>query len=654
MPVDPEPPLRSGPLTWGQRWPWLDHYNRPEHREFNDFPLRQPIPAGLDTGQVLAALRALVARHEVLRTAFVIGEEGDPVQVVCPVEALEPVILPVTAPGGEANRRAFRFFTEARRAVDLTHLPVAAAVVTVGGVPHELLLALDHIAVDRWAFGLLCRDLTELLEAAAAGRASVLDPAKVQPLDAAAIESGEAGERRKRRALEFWDRQLREMPQTLFPEADPLVGAHRAARAAHAELRSGAVTLAAALLARRRQVSPVSVLLTASIAALSATTGFTTIPIEIQSANRFRPHQAGLVSSEVLPAMAMVRVHPGDTMRSLTQTVAAEMVRGLRYGHCDHMHRMASFMRIAHERGVCFYALPEYNHFAGQDEQQPHPVEPGLADLEKAAAESKVTTEEIDWWDRFRIQVEADGPRTRVSVFASRRIWTTAQAAAFLELLEELLVSFARAELREPAEDAFPFRAIHPPALWIDGCRIDLAEIRRMLLGCAGVRDCMVVLDGDGVLAYVAAGSPQPVPQLLHREVVRRLPGHPAAIAPRRYVIVAAPPTDPASTAAWAALPVVAEDDGRGPVPDPLPDEGPLLSAVLRHAAPAATPEESYTIAGGEPIRIPAVLTALRREGYQGLDMRDLMTNIPLGELAARLKPVPCDVPRRVRPIQSR
>jgi hypothetical protein len=130
----------------------------------HNLPLAISIEGPFDHGVLLEALRALAARHETLRMAFVPDQEGIR-RAVWP--AVEPVIgtadLTSASPGArDADLDRF-ILKEARRPTDLTQLPLwRGFVVRMSPVHHVLVTFWHHAAFDGWSTGVVFRDLTSL------------------------------------------------------------------------------------------------------------------------------------------------------------------------------------------------------------------------------------------------------------------------------------------------------------------------------------------------------------------------------------------------------------------------------------------------------------------------------------------------------------
>ncbi|MFD2762593.1 non-ribosomal peptide synthetase [Micromonospora eburnea] len=201
---------RSGPLTvsFAQRRLWILDQLRGGGTEYlMTTGLRLAGP--LDTGALRTALDGLVARHEVLRTRYVVIDD-EPAQVVDdpgPVALTEVDLRDLDRAAQDA--RLAGWTSHDRRPVDLAGGPVLAATLArLGDEEHALLLTLHHIAFDEWSEEVLWRELDRRYAAALAGEAAALPPLPVQYADFAAWQRTAMSGATLDRQLGYWRGKL--------------------------------------------------------------------------------------------------------------------------------------------------------------------------------------------------------------------------------------------------------------------------------------------------------------------------------------------------------------------------------------------------------------------------------------------------------------
>src|SRR6266566_8110990 len=168
------------PLSFAQQRLWFLDQLEPGSAEYN-VPLPMPWRGDLDVAALSAALSAITARHEVLRTRLVAGEDGVPYQVIDPPG---PFRLPVANVSGAADPRRAAGALLAADAVapfDLAAGPVIrACLVRLAADEHMLVLSVHHAVFDEWSEGIFKRELTALYQAARSGEPDRLPPLGVQ------------------------------------------------------------------------------------------------------------------------------------------------------------------------------------------------------------------------------------------------------------------------------------------------------------------------------------------------------------------------------------------------------------------------------------------------------------------------------------------
>ncbi|MFD8820724.1 condensation domain-containing protein, partial [Streptomyces sp. NPDC059627] len=179
-PVSREEPL---PLSFGQQRLWFIEQLEPGSVEYN-LPSLIPVDGLVDVAALGAALTALVARHEVLRTRLVAGSDGVARQVIDPVG---PVPLPVADVSGVADpMTVVRWLVEADAVApfDLAAGPLIRTCLVRAGLDRSVLvLSLHHVVSDEWSGRILRRDLQTLYRAIRDGGPDPLPPLPVQYAD---------------------------------------------------------------------------------------------------------------------------------------------------------------------------------------------------------------------------------------------------------------------------------------------------------------------------------------------------------------------------------------------------------------------------------------------------------------------------------------
>src|SRR5579864_6698867 len=219
----PAPAGRDGdlPLSFAQERLWFVDRLDPGAASYN-LPTALRLTGALNGAARVAAVRAIVRRHEVLRTAFA-ADEGRPRQVIAPHPRFEPRLvdlsgLPAERRAGPAGRllaaAALRPFDLARGPLLRFHL------LRLGPDDHLALLCVHHIAFDGWSAAVFMRELAALYEAAVAGRASPLPELPLQYADFALWQRRWLAGGVLERQLAYWRAALAGAPQVLTLPTD--------------------------------------------------------------------------------------------------------------------------------------------------------------------------------------------------------------------------------------------------------------------------------------------------------------------------------------------------------------------------------------------------------------------------------------------------
>ncbi|MFJ1551945.1 amino acid adenylation domain-containing protein, partial [Streptomyces sp. NPDC088246] len=205
------------PLSFAQQRLWFLDQLEPESTEYNvALPVR--LDGVLDVAALGAALSALVARHEVLRTRLVADADGVAHQVIDPSAAVPLSVVDVSGsddPLGLAEQMVARGMTEP---FDLAAGPLfRGTLIRLGIGEHVLSLAMPHVVSDEWSARIIHQEMAALYEAFRAGEPDPLLPLPVQYADFAVWQrewlSGEVVDGQ----LSYWRDQLAGVTELELP-----------------------------------------------------------------------------------------------------------------------------------------------------------------------------------------------------------------------------------------------------------------------------------------------------------------------------------------------------------------------------------------------------------------------------------------------------
>ncbi len=215
------------PLSFAQRRLWFLHQLEPGSPTYN-ISSAVRLLGRLRVPVLQRVLDAIVRRHEILRTTFPVKGNGEPVQVVAreaslPLRIVDLQDLPTERREHEARRLAAE---DAQRPFDLEAGPlVRVHLLRLADDDHVLLVTMHHIVADGWSVGVFIQETAALYQAFTQGKPSPLPDLPIQYGDFTLwqlqyLGSPEDERSLLRQQLNFWQRQLADMPAMLELPAD--------------------------------------------------------------------------------------------------------------------------------------------------------------------------------------------------------------------------------------------------------------------------------------------------------------------------------------------------------------------------------------------------------------------------------------------------
>ncbi len=254
-------------------------------------PLVLRLKGPLNHAVLRRALDRIVARHEALRTTFMV-QDAEPVQVIRPVEESRIRLVEDDLRGThDAAEEAHRLIeSEASAPFDLLAGPLLRArLIQIADDRHVLVVIIHHIASDGWSTPLLIRELRLLYEAFLDAHDDPLPHLRVQYADYAVWQRRWMEGKPQRQQAAYWKTALAGTPALLEIPADhPRPVQQSYAGAFENLLLDERLTARLKELSRRRQVTLFMTLLAGWAALLSRLSGQTDVPIGTPAANRSR------------------------------------------------------------------------------------------------------------------------------------------------------------------------------------------------------------------------------------------------------------------------------------------------------------------------------------------------------------------------------
>ena len=204
------------PVSAAQLRIWLFGQMEPESPAYHIVRVTRWL-GPLEPGLLAASLSDIVRRHTMLRSRFVLTEDGVAQEVTADVAVPIPVEdlteLPHETRADEVRRRVR---LAGRRPFDLSEGPLLhATLLRLGPTEHLLVLVIHHIAADNWSARLVLSELTAVYSALSAGQPSPFAPPAIEYRDYARWQLSRLQSEPVQRERAYWRNQLRGAPRVL-------------------------------------------------------------------------------------------------------------------------------------------------------------------------------------------------------------------------------------------------------------------------------------------------------------------------------------------------------------------------------------------------------------------------------------------------------
>jgi amino acid adenylation domain-containing protein len=149
-------------------------------------PLALRLRGEVSVPLLIESLKCVVQRHEVLRTAYVADDDGDPLAVISPEVALDFALVDLSHLDRieQEAQVAQATLDNTRHPINLAQAPLLRGqILRLGAHEHVLLYSMHHIISDGWSMAVLVGELVQHYAALKHGRGIDLPPLPVQYSD---------------------------------------------------------------------------------------------------------------------------------------------------------------------------------------------------------------------------------------------------------------------------------------------------------------------------------------------------------------------------------------------------------------------------------------------------------------------------------------
>ncbi|MGC2745759.1 MAG: amino acid adenylation domain-containing protein, partial [Candidatus Angelobacter sp.] len=310
------------PLSFGQQRLWFLQQLESDNTDYN-WPEAVYLRGELDTGALERAVSRIVERHEILRTHY--GEvESTAVQIVQPTLWIDIPLEDLSSlqEMEQQERVTSCFRREWEQPFDLSRGPLLRLkLFRLAPRTHVLLRTIHHIAWDSWSESIFRREFALLYSAFHQGLPDPLNPLPVQYADFALWQRG-LGEESLVPSLNYWKKQLANIPQELELPKDRARGAHSSNEASVCTtVLPGRELLALKQMSRSSVATLYMTLLAVFAALLERYSGQTDIVLGSPIANRQDPQLEELLGFFLNSVVMRIQVGRRQSFRQLVSAV---------------------------------------------------------------------------------------------------------------------------------------------------------------------------------------------------------------------------------------------------------------------------------------------------------------------------------------------
>ncbi len=327
-------PNGSMPLSFAQERFWFLQSLDPESTAYN-ITAAQRVFTAVDATMFEAAVRAVVRRHEILRTNFP-ELEGSPAQVLREELFPELAIYNFDHLGSIERAKAIEEEVQklGKRKFDLAQNSlIRIALIRAAAQDYYIVLTVHHIISDAWSIGILFAELKSFYEAYSRDPAFVPAQLPIQYVDYALWERDRQASGIFSPQIDYWKSKLNGAPRYLdIPPNHARPASFDYEGGSHSFQLSKATSESVKVLARQEGATPFMALLAIFKALLFRYTKQSDIVVGTPVSTRTRSELEQLIGCFINTQVLRTEVPPGVTTRELLGRVRATVLESLNSG----------------------------------------------------------------------------------------------------------------------------------------------------------------------------------------------------------------------------------------------------------------------------------------------------------------------------------
>ncbi len=283
------------PLSFAQKRLWfLDRYEA--NKSVYNIPSAYKIKGELDYEILEKAVNAIIERHEILRTVFIVVDQ-EPFQVVNSKLKVNVPVIDLSDDDKKEEKIRHILFEEASQHFNLSTGPLLSVkLIKTEEDQHIVSLTMHHIISDGWSMSILIREVIALYNSFAGGKESPLPPLKIQYADFAKWQNDYLQGEKFEEQLKYWKENLKEIPQAIDLPFDKPRPPHQTHNGDHLRFElPDELSKQLAGLARENDVTLFMLMLAAFDVLLAKYSGQDDIVVGTPIAGRNRPETENLI-----------------------------------------------------------------------------------------------------------------------------------------------------------------------------------------------------------------------------------------------------------------------------------------------------------------------------------------------------------------------